>query len=143
MTDIGLIHTKVRGRENEIISTPNSTFTNSTLVNYSTRQSRVLRMTFGLSQPSGITELLKITRDIQASLESCDYVEKLNQPPRANLKVSGIRSPSYVSTRAGPSANSLSLSFSLCLSVFALSIGGFWTDRTSVFDALRLRYLRW
>ena len=101
VTDIGLIHTKVRGRENEIISTPNSTFTNSTLVNYSTRQSRVLRMTFGLSQPSGITELLKITRDIQASLESCDYVEKLNQPPRANLKVSGICSPSHVSTFAG------------------------------------------
>ncbi|QDZ19430.1 mechanosensitive ion channel protein [Chloropicon primus] len=90
VTDIGLIHSRVRGRENEVISTPNATFTNSTLVNYSTRKTRVLRMTFGL-YAKNIDQLLKISRMIRESLESNPKIDTTHQPPRCHLKDISLR----------------------------------------------------
>ena len=75
VTDIGLIHTRVKGRENEMISAPNSTFIDSTLVNFSTRKARVLRMKFGVSQPDDIETIKKIVRDMRHSLENNSIIQ--------------------------------------------------------------------
>ena len=91
VTDIGLIHTKVRGLENEVISSPNSAFTSSNVVNYSTRSSRILNMTFGLSKPDNIDRLLQITGEIQNLLTLNPNVQSLNQKPRANISDISLR----------------------------------------------------
>ena len=103
--DIGLLHTRIRGMDNQLISTPNATFVSSEVTNFSRRERRgesfvsrtfpklltdpnfflsflfflpqVLRWEFALQRPRDIDKLLSITSEIRRKLGEREKVSLL------------------------------------------------------------------
>ncbi|WZN65113.1 mechanosensitive ion channel protein [Chloropicon roscoffensis] len=92
--DIGLLHTRVRGMDNQLISTPNATFVSSEVTNFSRRERRVLRWEFALKRPRDIDKLLSITSEIRRKLgerkKVLDGVDGVPEP-RVHLKDISLR----------------------------------------------------